>query len=317
MDAKTQPLVSFIIPTYNIPIVMLRECVESITSLSLSVSEREIIVIDDGSDFSPVNELMEIAPDIIFIRQPNGGVSVARNMGLKMATGKFIQFVDGDDCLINAPYEHCLDIVRYQEPVDMVMFHFSQSKAEPADFTFKGPVTGQEYMATENLRASVCCYIFRRDRLDGLRFTPGIVHGEDEEFTALLVLKMRNVYSTEAKAYYYRKREGSITHTDNEAAEKARIADMLKVMLSLKAIAEKCDPLKKVSMDRRVAQLSMDFLINVIRMTKSRKQLNKAIDLLKQHGLYPLPDENYTKEYTIFRYMIQKKAGQLILIAAL
>ena len=43
----------------------------------------------------------------------------------------------------------------------------------------------------------------------------------------------------------------------------------------------------------------------------------KVRDLLKQHGLYPLPDENYTKEYTIFRYMIQKKAGQLILIAAL
>lgn len=317
MDAKTQPLVSFIIPTYNIPIVMLRECVESITSLSLSVSEREIIVIDDGSDFSPVNELMEIAPDIIFIRQPNGGVSVARNMGLKMATGKFIQFVDGDDCLINAPYEHCLDIVRYQEPVDMVMFHFSQSKAEPADFTFKGPVTGQEYMATENLRASVCCYIFRRDRLDGLRFTPGIVHGEDEEFTALLVLKMRNVYSTEAKAYYYRKREGSVTHTESKEAKKKHIEDMLKVILNLKAIADRCDPLKKVSMDRRVAQLSMDFLINVIRLTKSRSQLTKAIDLLKQHGLYPLPDENYTKEYTIFRYMIQKKAGQLILIAAL
>ena len=317
MDAKTQPLVSFIIPTYNIPIVMLRECVESITSLSLSVSEREIIVIDDGSDFSPVNELMEIAPDIIFIRQPNRGVSVARNMGLKMATGKFIQFVDGDDCLINAPYEHCLDIVRYQEPVDMVMFHFSQSKAEPAYFTFKGPVTGQEYMATENLRASVCCYIFRRDRLDGLRFTPGIVHGEDEEFTALLVLKMHNVYSTEAKAYYYRKREGSVTHTESKEAKKKHIEDMLKVILNLKAIADRCDPLKKVSMDRRVAQLSMDFLINVIRLTKSRSQLTKAIDLLKQHGLYPLPDENYTKEYTIFRYMIQKKAGQLILIAAL
>lgn len=317
MDAKTQPLVSFIIPTYNIPIVMLRECVESITSLSLSVSEREIIVIDDGSDFSPVNELMEIAPDIIFIRQPNRGVSVARNMGIKIATGKFIQFVDGDDCLINAPYEHCLDIVRYQEPVDMVMFHFSQSKAEPADFTFKGPVTGQEYMATENLRASVCCYIFRRDRLDGLRFTPGIVHGEDEEFTAQLVLKMRNVYSTEAKAYYYRKREGSVTHTESKEVKKKHIEDMLKVILNLKAIADRCDPLKKVSMDRRVAQLSMDFLINVIRLTKSRSQLTKAIDLLKLHGLYPLPDENYTKEYTIFRYMIQKKAGQLILIAAL
>lgn len=317
MNLTTHPLVSFIITTYNLPIDMLRECVESITSLSLSVSEREIIVIDDGSDFSPVNELTEMAPDIIFVRQPNQGVSVARNLGLKIATGKFIQFVDGDDLLINAPYEHCLDIVRYQEPVDMVLFRFSESKEEPTDFSFTGPLTGPEYMATNNLRASVCCYIFRRDRLDGLRFTPGIVHGEDEEFTPQLVLKMHNVYSTEAKAYCYRKRDGSVTHTQSKEAKEKHIVDMLRVILNLKAIAEKCDPLKKASMERRVAQLSMDFLINVIRMTKSRSQLSKAIDLLKQHDLYPLPDANYTKEYTIFRYMIQKKAGQLILIAAL
>lgn len=220
MDAKIQPLVSFIITAYNIPVVMLRECVESITNLSLSVTEREIIIIDDGSDFSPVNELIEMAPDIIFLRQPNQGLSAARNMGLKLATGEFIQFVDGDDTLINAPYEHCLDIVRYQEPVDMVMFHFSQSKEEPTDF-FTGPVSGEQYMISENLRASACCYIFRKDRLDGLRFTPGIFH-EDEEFTPQLVLKMHNIYTTEAKAYYYRKRKGSIMHSEDKE-EKASV----------------------------------------------------------------------------------------------
>ena len=316
MDAKIQPLVSFIITAYNIPVVMLRECLESITNLSLSVSEREIIIIDDGSDFSPVNELIEMAPDIIFLRQPNQGLSAARNMGLKIATGEFIQFVDGDDSLINAPYEHCLDIVRYQEPVDMVMFHFSQSKEEPTDFSFTGPVSGEQYMSNENLRASACCYIFRKDRLDGLRFTPGIFH-EDEEFTPQLVLKMHNIYTTEAKAYYYRKRKGSIMHSEDKEENRKRLSDMVKVILHLRDIAETSDATRKTSMERRVAQLSMDFLINVIRMTKSRRQLNKAIDLLKQHDLYPLPDENYTKEYTIFRYMIQKKAGQLILIAAL
>lgn len=316
MDSKKQPLVSFIITTYNLPVVMLRECLESITSLSLSVSEREIIVIDDGSDFSPVNELIEMAPDIIFLRQPNQGLSVARNVGLKITTGKFIQFVDGDDSLINAPYEHCLDIVRYQQPVDMVMFHASETKDQPTDFSFNGPVTGEQYMAKENLRGAAWGYIFRRDRLGNLRFTPGIFH-EDEEFTPQLVLKMHNVYSTSARAYYYRQRPGSIMHSKDKDERNKRLSDMLKVILHLKEIATNSNASKQVSLERRVAQLSMDFLINVIRMTKSRTQLVKAIDLLKQHGLYPLPDENYTKEYTIFRYMIQKKAGQLILIATI
>lgn len=318
MDAKIQPLVSFIITAYNIPVVMLRECLESITSLSLSVSEREIIVIDDGSDFSPVNELMEMAPDIIFIRQPNRGVSVARNMGMKIATGKFIQFVDGDDCLINAPYEHSprhralsgagrhgdvpfLTSRRLSLPIspsrDLLPGRniWRQRTSEPLCVAISSAETG--WMACA-LHRVLCT-----ERMRNLR--------------QCLVLKMHNVYSTEAKAYYYRKREGSVTHTESKEAKKKHIEDMLKVILNLKAIADRCDPLKKVSMDRRVAQLSMDFLINVIRLTKSRSQLTKAIDLLKQHGLYPSPDENYTKEYTIFRYMIQKKAGQLILIAAL
>ena len=106
MNDLGNPLVSFIITTYNLPVVLLHECVKSIVALSLSQQEREIILIDDGSDFCPINELTEIASDIILVRQPNKGLSVARNVGLKMATGKFVQFVDGDDCLINAPYEH-------------------------------------------------------------------------------------------------------------------------------------------------------------------------------------------------------------------
>ena len=64
MDAKIQPLVSFIITAYNIPVVMLRECVESITNLSLSVTEREIIIIDDGSDYGKIIELTHISPKV-------------------------------------------------------------------------------------------------------------------------------------------------------------------------------------------------------------------------------------------------------------
>lgn len=316
MSDLNNPLISFIITTYNLPVVLLHECVKSIVALSLSQQEREIIVIDDGSDFCPVNELTEIASDIILVRQPNKGLSVARNVGLKMSTGKFVQFIDGDDCLINAPYEHCLDIIRYQQPVDMVMFYSASSLDQPTESSYTGPITGEEYLANNNLRASAWGYIFRKSRLGKLKFTAGIVH-EDEEFTPQLVLNMHNIYCTQAKAYFYRQRKNSITHTDNKEEQNKRLADIFKVILHLKVIADEGDDLRAKSMERRVAQLSMDFLINVIRLTKSRKQLNDAIELLREHSLYPLPDNKYTPEYVIFRYMIQKKAGQLILIATL
>ena len=90
-----QPLVTFIVTCYNLPVPMLCECIDSILALSLSPAEREIIVVDDGSESSPMNGLMQYGIDIIYVRQQNQGVSVARNNALRMAHGQYIQFVDG------------------------------------------------------------------------------------------------------------------------------------------------------------------------------------------------------------------------------
>ena len=52
---------------------------------------------------------------------------------MKMASGKYIQFVDGDDKLIRAPYEHCLDIARYHNP-DIVLFRETTSPSADTPF---------------------------------------------------------------------------------------------------------------------------------------------------------------------------------------
>ena len=101
------PLVSFIITTYNLPKEYLAECLRSILQLSLNPREREVILVDDGSDMAAISELLDYQDDIIYLRQCNQGLSIARNRGLQIATGKYIQFVDGDDYLIQVSYEHC------------------------------------------------------------------------------------------------------------------------------------------------------------------------------------------------------------------
>ena len=140
------PLVSFIITTYNLPIQYLKECIDSILQLSLNAKEREIILVDDGSDICPLDEMAEYLQHIIYLRQPNQGVSVARNYGIQIAKGNFIQFVDGDDYLIQTAYEHCLDIVRYHQP-DIVTFNFANSKAkEEVPYELPTPISGTEYL---------------------------------------------------------------------------------------------------------------------------------------------------------------------------
>ena len=118
------PLVTFIITTYNLPLEYLEICLKSILQLSLNPREREIIIIDDGSDLSPLNDLIDEQDSFIYVRQRNQGLSMARNRGLQIASGQYIQFVDGDDYLLQTAYEHCLDLVRYHNP-DIVYFNFT------------------------------------------------------------------------------------------------------------------------------------------------------------------------------------------------
>ena len=65
---KTLPLISFIITYYNEPIDMIKKCIDSILKLTLSAEEREIIVIDDGSDNSPLSLLAEIKPETLVLQ---------------------------------------------------------------------------------------------------------------------------------------------------------------------------------------------------------------------------------------------------------
>lgn len=308
-----KPLISFIVTTYNTPVEMLADCLDSITCLSLSKNDREIVVVDDGSSVPAITTLADIQDDIIYIRQPNRGPSEARNMGIKAATGTYIQFVDGDDLLLRGAYEHCIDIVRYKSP-DMVMFNLTNKSVSETPYTFEGPMTGSSYMHNNNLRGSVCTYIFRRSILGDLRFTSGQNYCEDEEFTARLVLRAEKLIATDAHAYYYRQHSESLTGSRNTRKLVTRLANHFETICRLHYIGERLPDAAKMAMRRRVAQLSMDYLYNTARMTHSMDKLNEAVDKLRELGLFPLPDKHYTAKYSLFRRLVNYKAGRYMLL---
>lgn len=314
---NAQPLVSFIIPIYNVPTAMLRECLESILALSLRPFEREIIIVDDGSESSPLTELGVMANDVLYIRQRNAGVSVARNVGLRMATGRFIQFVDGDDLLLQAPYEHVLDQLRYQQSCDMVLFDFAKTRDVSLLYDDAGPMTGSEMLRRENIHGSVCCYAFSRSILGSLRFTPGVNYGEDEEFTPQLLLRAECAIRTTAQAYYYRERKTSATGIGTTRSNLRRLIDTKEVIIRLKKLADRMPTADRVAMQRRTAQLTMDYIYNVIVMTRSSHYLERKIGELSKAGLFPLPNRDYTTKYTWFRRMTNSRVGRSMLLRTL
>ena len=195
-----RPLVSFIITCYNLPVHLLCECIDSILALTMAPSEREIIVVDDGSDVSPVNTLMKYGSSVIYIRQFHQGLSEARNAGIQASTAQYLQFVDGDDRLLSLPYGHCLSLLRSSRP-EMVVFDLTHAMPKGSGpYTDITPKSGSHYMRHHNIHGSACGYVFSRSILGDLRFTPGICH-EDEEFTPLLLLRAEHLVVTDAKAF--------------------------------------------------------------------------------------------------------------------
>ena len=308
------PLVSFIITTSKHQKEYLVECIKSILQLSLNPKEREIILIDDGSDICPLNDLAEYLPNIIYLRQPNQGVSVARNYGMKIATGKYIQFIDGDDYILKAAYEHCLDIVRYHQP-DIVTFNYCKNNKdiEPS-YELPTPVTGTDFLNNNNLHGAAWSYIFRHSIVGSLQFTPGIVYGEDEEFTPQLFLRAERIFKINTEAYFYRDNKNSVSHQYHKEKIQLRMDNSMAVLLHLQQLLDKIPVAERQALNRRIAQLTMDYLYNNIRLNHSLISLNKCIKQLRSHGLYPIPDKDYTKKYTMFRKAISTYLGRIGLL---
>lgn len=314
---KRQPLISFVLTDYNLPTELLCEAIDSILQLNLQPSEREIIVVDDGSDNSPMNELLRYGDEIIYVRQKNGGVSTARNTGMAMAKGRYIQLVDGDDTLLKAPYDHCLDLLRSHQDADVVMFDFTHDAQRPTTFRTPDKKSGTELMRTENLRGSACCYLFRQAVRGELSFTPGIEYGEDEEFTPQLLIRAETVYTTDVKAYYYRERPTSAVHQQDDERIKKRLSDHLHVIRHLSQFADTRPYEERQALQRRVAQLTMDHIYNTIMTTRSEATLDETLTELRQYALFPLPDHDYSTKYVWFRRMTNSRLGRKLLLKTL
>ena len=88
------PRVSVVIPTYNRG-EFLTGAIESV--LAQNYRDFELIVVDDGSTDDTARQIQPYLDRLTYLRQPNGGVARARNIGIRHARGEFICFLDSDD----------------------------------------------------------------------------------------------------------------------------------------------------------------------------------------------------------------------------
>ena len=223
-----KPEISVIVPVYNVE-PYLKRCLNSIIEQSLK--KIEIILIDDGStDRSGLicDEYAKIDSRITVIHQKNGGLSSARNIGIKLAKGDYIMFVDSDDYVMidycKLPFE-----IAKEKNADIVLFPFfyvgkNKNKLDDEEDGFKSK---QEAFDIILKKAGVNAWskLYRRCLFDDVKFPEGFYY-EDNATTYKLILNADRIYYTNNRLYYYCFREGSIT------SSKKRIIDFI-VMFSV------------------------------------------------------------------------------------
>lgn len=109
------PLISIIVPVYNAE-KTIRRCIESIQYQTFT--DWELLLIDDGSidiSFEICKEYTEKNNHIKVISQNNGGVSKARNTGLRLAKGEYVMFLDSDDYMLPDMCKTMLDVLHSKQ----------------------------------------------------------------------------------------------------------------------------------------------------------------------------------------------------------
>jgi len=216
-----KPVVTIIVPVYNAQKTV-RRCLESI--LAQDFKQFELLVIDDGSwDDSPAicDEFAEKDSRVHVIHKENSGVSQTRNIGLSMARGQYIQFLDSDDWITPEATRTLLSAAQ-QTSADLVVADFYRVVGERV--STKGSITKEKLMfrdefAGEMLRSPADFYygviwnkLYRRKIIEKyqIRMDPNLNWCEDFIFNLEYLLHMQTVYCVQTPIYYYVKTEGSL-----------------------------------------------------------------------------------------------------------
>ncbi len=127
MSGTDRPIISVVIPTYNRAAFICR-AVDS--ALGQTYAPLEVVVVDDGSKDDTREVLRKYGDRIRYVAKENGGVSSARNVGVREATGEYIAFLDSDDTWVPEKLAVQMDIFRAHPDYGMVLSECAQVTAE-------------------------------------------------------------------------------------------------------------------------------------------------------------------------------------------
>lgn len=298
-DAMQQlPMVSVIIPCYNTE-RYLSACLESV--LAQTYQDFEIIAVNDGSPDQCGEILKTYAEKDARIRvytQENKGQSSARNVGLNIARGHYILFLDSDDKLPSYAIAKLLEIAQTHQVPVVVSRYYGVSNEEDAHKVFVHRKNiFDSFVNDRKIHSSVWNRLYHRDAIGSLRFKEGI-YFEDWPFQTILFSTLSSYATTELSCYIYT--------NDNESTVRSAFTQK-KAMSYLTGIQYVYDYFKTTS-QLRLAQkrmaVALKMLINKVSKSKDKQLQAKvtcACSMLLKEGIVLSKDLSIKTRFRLWR----------------
>lgn len=237
--------ISIIIPIYQTE-AFLQQCLDSVAASEM-FQQCEVLMIDDGStDSGPeiARKAAEKFSNMRLFRYENGGLSEARNRGLRLAQGRYVFFLDSDD-MIEPDYLTRLYSCAQRNESDIVWAGFSETD-EDGNVTGKvlrpvlkeqavidGSAFLERRMDSGDWLNQAWCALYRRSFLmeAGLTFQSEIRLYEDVVFTNEATVSASRISCVEAYGYLYRIRNQSLVHSGIGERDVSACIQVLRMMV--------------------------------------------------------------------------------------
>jgi len=311
-------IISFVIPVYNTE-KYLKKCICSILNQEIDKSLFEIILIDDGSTDNSARIIADFACDYDCIKPiytVNQGLGKARNIGIDLARGKYIFFVDSDDYILDDSLGKLIEIAKTQV-YDIIGFDWNMvysdgktlKKRRKQDL-YNVSVSGSAYLNSFNLSGGVWSYLFSATLLKEKPVRmPEEIFYEDELFMPEAFTFANRVLFIDHTVYAYLQRNDSITHKKDQDSIDKKFKDCFYVLDALLNLLNQknLSKIQQNGLKRKIAFFIVDIIINLICFRADKILIDHIVREIKKRKLYPMVKERYGFKYKTFRLFFNYK----------
>ena len=283
-------MVSVIMPIYNGQKTM-RVAIESI--LNQSYQDIQVILVDDGSSDQSLQIIQEYANSdfrVKYCSQKNKGQAAARNVGLRLAQGKFVLFVDCDDSLETTAVEELVTCIESKPKASFVLFGFNVYSDKqllrtpnPGDGYYKPGDGYLAFLPVKKLMESPCNKLYHREYIEQM-FDESLVFGEDGIFNYSNFKEDTEVVLC-SKCFY-----NVQLGTENSVNKRYKKGKLLNLLQARDVQEKVCEKIFKNEFDRkafRIKELStISFVVYTCCIKLKKKEAVKELESVLEESKY-------------------------------